>query len=152
MGFQRFLDMRYVGQEFPIQTPVGEQDLLRRDPELLRTAFDRIHDRRFGHQAVDEPVEIVNLRLTATGCRKRSQFPKLAAAGSAAKTGERAIVLEDPKKPVVCGIYDRDRLAAGDKVTGPAVITEYASTTLLFAGDAMTVAPSGELIIRIAGQ
>ena len=152
MGFQRFLDMRYVGQEFPIQTPVGEQDLLRRDPELLRTAFDRIHDRRFGHQAVDEPVEIVNLRLTATGRRKRSQFPKLAAAGSAAKTGERAIVLEDPKKPVVCGIYDRDRLAAGDKVSGPAVITEYASTTLLFAGDAMTVAPSGELIIRIAGQ
>ena len=152
MGFQRFLDMRYVGQEFPIQTPVSEQDLLRRDPEILRTSFDRIHDRRFGHQAVDEPVEIVNLRLTATGRRKRSQFPKLAAEGSAAKISERAIVLDDPAKPVTCGIYDRDRLAAGDKVTGPAVITEYASTTLLFAGDQLTVAPSGELIIRIAGE
>jgi N-methylhydantoinase A len=152
MGFQRFLDMRYVGQEFPIQTPVSEQDLERRDPELLRTAFDRIHDRRFGHQAVDEPVEIVNLRLTATGRRKRSQFPKLAATGSAAKVGERPIVLDDPKKPVVCGIYDRDRLASGDKVAGPAVILEYASTTLLFAGDQLTVAPSGELIIRIAGE
>jgi len=61
-------------------------------------------------------------------------------------------VLDDPKQPVLCVIYDRDRLAAGDKVSGPAVITEYASTTLLFAGDEMTVAPSGEMIIRIAGE
>jgi N-methylhydantoinase A len=152
MGFQRFLDMRYVGQEFPIQTPLSDENLQRRDPQILREAFDRIHDRRFGHQAVDEPVEIVNLRLTATGRRKRSEFPKLVARGSDAKIGERAIVLNDPSRPVTCGIYDRDRLGAGDKVPGPAVISEYASTTLLFEGDALTVAPSGELIIRIGSE
>jgi N-methylhydantoinase A len=152
MGFQRFLDMRYVGQEFPIQTPVGEADLARRDPEILRTAFDRIHDRRYGHQAVDEPVEIVNLRLTATGRRKRSEFPKLAAQGSDALIGQRSVVLTDPDKPVTCNIYDRDKLAAGDTVNGPAVVQEYASTTVLFAGDNLTVAPSGELIIRIGAE
>jgi N-methylhydantoinase A len=152
MGFQRFLDMRYVGQEFPIQTPLSDENLQRRDPQILREAFDRIHDRRFGHQAADEPVEIVNLRLTATGRRKRSEFPKLVARGSDAKLGERAIVLNDPSRPVTCGIYDRDRLGAGDKVPGPAVISEYASTTLLFEGDGLTVAPSGELIIRIGSE
>ena len=77
MVFQRFLDMRYVGQEFPIQTPVSADEIARHDIGTLRTAFDRIHDRRFGHQAVDEPVEIVNLRLTAKGKRRQSQFPKV---------------------------------------------------------------------------
>jgi hypothetical protein len=34
-------------------------------------------------------------------------------------------------------------------VRGPAIVWEYASTTVLFAGDELTVAESGELLIRI---
>ena len=149
MVFQRFLDMRYVGQEFPIQTPVGADDVARHDINMLRAAFDRIHDRRFGHQAVDEPVEIVNLRLTAKGRRERSRFPVVTGGTSGGSLGERKIIFTDPAKPTTCTIYDRDKLAAGQVVHGPSAIVEYASTTVLFEGDVMTVAPSGELVIRI---
>ena len=151
MSFERFLDMRYVGQEFPIQTPVSAADLERRDPELLRGAFDLLHDRRYGHQAVHEPVEIVNLRLTAVGRRQRLEFPEIdAASGRVTPPAERrGIVLLDPERPVDCAIYDRDHLGVGQMIRGPAAISEYASTTLLFEGDTLTVAPSGELIIRI---
>ena len=149
MSFQRFLDMRYVGQEFPIQTPVSAEDLARRDPQLLRAAFDRIHDRRYGHKASDEPVEIVNLRLTATGRRERSRFPAVSTESADALIGHRPIVLDDPARPVSCPIYDRDKLGQGVIVQGPAAVVEYASTTVLFEGDALTVAPSGELVIHL---
>jgi N-methylhydantoinase A len=51
MAFARFLDIRYVGQEFPIQTPVDEAAIGSGDMARIRAAFDDIHDRRFGHHA-----------------------------------------------------------------------------------------------------
>jgi N-methylhydantoinase A len=149
MTFQRFLDMRYVGQEFPIQTPIDAEDLALRDRDVLRKAFDAIHDRRFGHQAADEPVEIVNLRLTATGRRPRAQLPVISASSDTALIGERPIVYGDAAKPVPAPVYERDRLSVGATLSGPATVVEYASTTILFEGDALTVAPSGELVIGI---
>jgi N-methylhydantoinase A len=152
MTFQRFLDMRYVGQEFPIQTPIEAEELAAHDGNMLRKAFDAIHERRFSHQAADEPVEIVNLRLTATGRRPRAQLPMIGASSETALIGERAIIYHDAAKPVPAPVYERDRLSAGATVMGPATIVEYASTTVLFEGDALTVAPSGELIIQIGGR
>jgi N-methylhydantoinase A len=149
---QRFLDLRYIGQEFPIQTPVGSEVIAAADVAGMRTSFDELHDRRYGHQAVDEPIEIVNLRLTVTGRRERSQFARVASGGNNAPIGRSAVVLDDANAPVECAIYDRERLAAGARVSGPAIIWEYASTTVLFAGDELTVADSGELLIRIGGQ
>src|SRR5579884_830649 len=152
MTVERFLDIRYVGQEFAIQTPVTTDDLRRRDPQRIRAVFDEIHDRRFGHQAVDEPVEIVNLRLTVLGRRERSEFPRLGVAQGNALIARQPVVFDDPSAPVTTPIYDRERLAAGERVGGPAVILEYASTTLLFAGDEMQVAPSGELIVHLGAK
>jgi N-methylhydantoinase A len=152
MSFERFLDMRYVGQEFPLQTRIGVDDLASRDSGRLRAIFDRLHDRRYGHQAVNEPVEVVNLRLTAIGGRKRSQFPAIRTAAAGDLDGpvqRREVVLGDPARPVMCSIYERDALRAGAVIEGPATIAEYASTTLLAEGDVLTVAPSGELIIRL---
>ena len=152
MTFQRFLDMRYVGQEFPIQTPIETGDLAAHDGNILRKAFDAIHERRFSHQAADEPVEIVNLRLTATGRRPRAQLPMIGTSSETALIGERKTVYHDAAKPIPAPVYERDRLGAGTTVVGPATIAEYASTTVLFADDALTVAPSGELIIQIGGK
>ncbi|HWG07075.1 MAG TPA: hydantoinase/oxoprolinase family protein [Beijerinckiaceae bacterium] len=150
MSFELLLDMRYVGQEFPLQTPAVAADLEKRDPELLRRAFDRLHDLRYGHQAADEKVEIVNARLTAIGRRERVEFPKVSVGSGDAKPVERrAIVLHDPLNPVDCCIYEREGLAAGTTIAGPAAIAEYASTTLLFEGDTLKVAPGGELVVSI---
>jgi len=58
-------------------------------------------------------------------------------------------VLGNADKPISCAIHDRENLHAGQEIAGPAVITEYASTTLLFGDDRLNVATSGELIIRV---
>ncbi|HLG72436.1 MAG TPA: hydantoinase/oxoprolinase family protein, partial [Chloroflexota bacterium] len=144
MTFNRFLDVRYVGQEFSIPTPVEALD-----PERIRATFDEIHDRRYGHAAANEPVEVVNVRLTALGRRERPSFPALSASGQDAFIARRDVVFDDPERPLSCPIYDRDLLAPGQQVEGPCVVWEYASTTLLFPGDHLTMAPTGEMIIDI---
>jgi N-methylhydantoinase A len=149
IAFQRFLDIRYVGQEFPIQTPIPDAAIERGDMAAIRGAFDEIHDRRFGHHAPTEAVELVNVRLTATGKRERSRFPELPPATSDALIAHRKVIFDDSLEGIDCAIYDRERLGPGARVSGPAIIQEYASTTVLFPGDEMRVAPSGEMIVTI---
>jgi N-methylhydantoinase A len=149
MTFQRFLDIRYVGQEFPIQTPVEESAIASGDMETIRAGFDEIHDRRYGHKATSEAVEIVNIRLTATGKRERSRFPELPPATTDALIAHRHVIFDDSLEGIECPIYDRERLGPGARISGPAVIQEYASTTVLFPGDEMQVAASGEMIVTI---
>jgi N-methylhydantoinase A len=111
-----------------------------------------LHDRRYGHQAVNEPVEVVNLRLTVNGRRERLTFPRIASGAGEALFARNPVVLDDPEHPVECPVYDRDTLPPGSKVEGPAIIWEYASTTVLLAGDAMTVADGGEMIVTIGAN
>ncbi len=151
LAYQRFLDLRYVGQEFAVQTPVAADEVAAGDPATIRRRYDELHDRRYGHHATSEPVEIVNLRLTARGRRERPAFPPLAAAGGDPLVGRRPVVLDDPRRPVDCPIYDRERLPAGRTVEGPAIVEEYASTTVLLPGDVARPAESGELVIHVGG-
>ncbi len=152
ISMQLYLDMRYAGQEFPIQTPIDPQELARGNVQALRSAFDRVHDRRFGHKADNEEVEVVNCRLTGRGRRLRARFPAVpaVASSSAGLLGERDVIFNDPLRPRKSPVYQRELLAAGQVVRGPAVVTEYASTTILFEDDVLKVAPTGELLIDIA--
>ena len=109
-----------------------------------------MHDRRYGHHAANEAVELVNLRLTARGRRERPTFPPLAATGDPL-VGRCPVVLDDPRQPIDCPIYDRDRLAPCQAVDGPAIVEEYASTTVLLPGDVARPSPSGELIVAVGG-
>lgn len=146
-----FLDMRYVGQEFCIQTPIEAAEVTAADRAGIRKRFDEIHDRRYGHHASDEPVEIVNIRLTVKGARERPILPRLSLEEKDPLQGHRPVYLEDARRSVDCAIYDRGRLRPGRDVVGPAIIEEYASTTLLLPGDTASSAETGDLIIRIAG-
>jgi N-methylhydantoinase A len=149
MEFERFLDCRYVGQEFSMQIPATAEQIAASDQAAIRKTFDDLHDRRYGHKATEEPVEIVNVRLTAKGKRKKPVFPQLAASGGEALVGYRDVFLDDADGPTRCAIYDRDRLSPGQEVVGPAIIEEYASTTVLFEGDVAKTADSGEIIVTL---
>jgi N-methylhydantoinase A len=149
-AYQRSMDLRYVGQEFWLQIPVSEAEIRTGDGEAIRRRFDEVHDRRFGHAAQEEPLELVNLRLTATGARPKIAFPRVAVDQTAPRVGTRPIYLDDPTRQVECAVYRRERLAPGARLHGPCVIEEYASTTVLFDGDSATVADTGELIVEVA--
>jgi N-methylhydantoinase A len=152
LRIQAFFDLRYIGQEFYLTVPVSEEEIYRKDGKTVRANFDKLHEVRYGHKATAEPIEIVNVRLTAYGLRRKISFPakEETAVGQPIK-GYRQVYLNDHTQPVRCPLYDRDVLPAGYVIQGPAVIEEYASTTPLSYGDSATVSPSGEIIITVGG-
>ncbi|MBV8322092.1 MAG: hydantoinase/oxoprolinase family protein [Hyphomicrobiales bacterium] len=146
---QIHLDLRYVGQEFTLQVPVGVEAIASGDRAGIRAAFDALYEHRYAHHSPDEPVEMVNIRLALIGKRPKPVFPRLAPRGGAKPARTRAVYLAEARKASPCPVYQRETLGAGDEIAGPALIQEHGTTTVLFAQDALTVAPSGELIITV---
>jgi N-methylhydantoinase A len=145
------LDLRYVGQEFTLSVPVTEKQIRAQDRRAIRTAFDRLYDRRYAHHSPKEPVEIVNIRLAAIGKRAALLLPRLSAKRRAKALRKMQVHLGDPARPVSCPVYRREDLGAGARVSGPALVREHGTTTVLFRGDVCSVARTGELLISVRG-
>jgi len=144
------LDLRYIGQEFTLPVPVDEKQIEAGDSGGIRAAFDALYDRRYAHHSPDEPVEIVNVRLAAVGKRASLRLPGVPAKRQA-KASQRATVYLGEAGPVSCPVYRREELGAGVRVSGPALVREHGTTTVLFKGDALLVARTGELMISVKG-
>ena len=130
--------------------PTTAEVIERADREAVRQGYNEMHELRYGQHAKTEAVEIVNIRVVARGRRERPNFPPISATGGEALVGERDIYWEDATTPVRTRIYNRDLLKPGFLVEEPAIIEEYASTTVIHPGDSAQAAPSGELIISVA--
>jgi N-methylhydantoinase A len=147
--FQIQLDLRYVGQEFTLSVPVGLAQLKGSDRQGIRSAFDALYEQRYAHHSPEEPVEMVNIRLGAIGKRPKLRFPGLTSAGAAKPLGERSVYFSSARKPLTAKVFRREDLGAGAEIAGPALIQEHGTTTVLFENEAMRVAGSGELIIKV---
>jgi N-methylhydantoinase A len=151
MVFQKFLDIRYTGQEFSIPVPIPDESIDRGDAPAIRKAFNDLHERRYGYHTPEQPVEIVNVRLRAIGRRKKLEFPPLEFQGKEdPRVSTRRVYFENSDKPLECPIYRREKLGPGAEIGGPAIIQEYASTTVIFPGDRLGVAETGELVIHLS--
>jgi len=152
--FRYFADLRYVGQEHAISIPVESAGLLCSDDRTIRTRFDFEHHRRYAQSAPKEEMEIVSLRLVVTAARADTVAEECLSQpwqpDGDAETAWRDVVFDNPEKPVKTQILWRPALPAGTRITGPAVIEEPNSTTLIHPGDVVTVTEAGHLIITLA--
>lgn len=122
----RSLAMRYAGQSFELEVPCG-----RELTNKVITAFHRTHLERYGHCDPQQAVEIVSVRLRGTGvtdkpplrCERRFRTHR-------AKPQSEAAV-RFTRRPARLPVYDRQQLAPGARLAGPALIIEYGSTALL---------------------
>ena len=146
------LDLRYVGQEFTLSVPVTPKQVKAGDRKGIRAAFDRLYERRYAHHSPGEPVEIVNIRLAAVGRRARMKLPRLPAKRRPKASRKVEAYLGDAGRPVSCAVYQREELGAGARIAGPALVREHGTTTVLFRGDALVVAKTGELVISVRGE
>lgn len=144
-------DMRYAGQNYELNVPLpelaGEAQLL----DALRSGFEAAHKRLYGYTAAEEPIEVMTFRIEAYGLVDK---PKLGAAPDAgpdaagARIGEREVYLPELKDFVACPVYDRECLAAGNRIEGPAVVEQMDSTTLVLPGQSATVDPHLNLVLE----
>jgi N-methylhydantoinase A len=143
------VDIRYHGQGFEIPIDIDDA-VLAGDSVLgdLRGAFDEEHQRLFSFLLPNEH-ELVNARASASGPRPGVAPPTLPVGDGDPSHAERSTTtIWVDGSEVTARVYDRNLLHAGDKVTGPAIVTEMDSTTLVLPGHTATVHASGSLLIR----
>jgi N-methylhydantoinase A len=146
---RRFLDMRYRGQEYTLPVPFLENLRAISDFGAIRARFDQLHLEHYGHSAPNEPVMMVNLRLSALGRFENRLPPGLSAHdGASGEQGKRPVIF-DGQWSLLCPIFLRDGFKAGDRLDGPAVIEELGATILLYPGDKMQVNEFGHLVIDV---
>ena len=145
--FERKAEMRYYGQRHNIHVPVTG---LRTVAEI-RAAFERDYERRYGHADSKAPTELQALHLSAFARLRRPDIANLrrkAPSGTSFGRQRRPVHFDGTGKALETDIYDRDALEPGFAASGPAVIEEYGSTTLIWPGDRFEIGGMGE--IRIA--
>ena len=142
------VDLRYHGQGLQLPVNFTGAEFEKEGLDLLRRKFDDMHTQLFTF-ALDAEHEIVTLRAIVQG---KETF---VAAGTLPEGGE------DPSEAVVATtqvymdnreqdakIYDRSKLKAGNRIVGPAIVTEMDSTTLILSDHAGDVDKFGTIIIR----
>jgi len=136
----RAADCRYAGQSFELTVPVDEQV----DATAIEQRFHKAHDRAYGYTMADR-IEVVNLRTTAT---IEGAEPAIQHDGNGdAVLGSRTAYFGDgePKEAV---IYDRNRLASGQTVAGPAVLEQSESTAVVPPTWSGKILADGTLVLR----
>jgi N-methylhydantoinase A len=149
----RQVDMRYVGQSFELGIPLPNGPLHEAAVTQVSQLFHREHDRAYGYCALEEPVEWVNLRLTALGRIAKPPLRQLASRErevKAAQKATRSVYFAESKGYVACPIYDRYRLGAGCVLEGPATVEELDSTTVIHPGYRTVVDRFGNLAVKQA--
>jgi len=144
--FQRFVDLRYLGQSYEISIPFRTGKGGRK---AVFEAFHREHERLYSYRHQDRAVEIVNIRLKTVGVAEKVEFEKsrkqrFSPENAAIKTQ----VLHMKDRPFQAVVYDRSRLQAGSRVAGPALIIDPESTAFLPPGYKARVDPYLSLIIE----
>lgn len=141
---RRGLDMRYQGQEHTVEVPVAESGDLAHD--ALTRAFHERHRRRYTFALEETPVEIVNIRVTATANMTRPSLgTALAVGGDDPLKGTRLVHFDD--RALSTRIYDRALLSADFTGEGPAIVEEPSTTTVVHPGQGFAVDAIGNLII-----
>jgi len=149
---RRALDMRYVGQEHAVTVEVPVAAFHARDANEIKRHFDRVHTQRYGYCSETELAEIVSIRTSVAGAIVKPEPARIEGADGAsqAQTGERPVYFDGGW--VDTPVYRRDRLRAGERIAGPAVVEEYASTTIAAPGDMIAVDAFGNLLVEIAND
>ena len=148
---RRGADMRYVGQEHAVTVELPIELFANRDLAGIKRQFDEEHLKRYGFDAVKEPAELVSLHSSVIGQLERPKAERLASGSPSpgAPIEVRPVLFELAAGFVPTPVYARDRLMAGNVIQGPALIEEYASTTVVLPGDELSVSPFGDLIIKV---
>jgi len=142
------IDLRYAGQGMRLTVDVSPADFVSGGLTETGRKFDAMHEQLFTFQ-LDTAHELYNLRALVQGSESYVVAERLdqGSGDPAQAVYENTTVFVDgadhPAK-----IYDRAKLRAGDRIKGPAVVTEMDSTTLILPGHAGEVDEVGNIIIR----
>jgi N-methylhydantoinase A len=146
----RSADARYVGQGYELNVPVPPGRLDGAALAKVRAAFDEIYAARYGYASPGEAVEVVTWKLSAAGGTPRIALAKLPPrSGEGARKGVRRAYFPEARGYLECPVYDRYALPAGITLTGPAIVEERESTSVLPPGVEAVVDEYANLLVKL---
>ena len=142
-------DIRYQGQGLQLTVDFDIKKLKSKGLSVIGDPFDEMHRQLFTF-ALDADKEIVNLRAVAQGKSAEIEPRQVSGSGSrtpaaAAKIGTSKVFMEG--KDMEANLYRRDKLKAGNKIEGPAIVLEMDSTTVILSGHTGNVDKFGNILI-----
>ena len=148
--FTRIAECRYLGQGFELRVDVPEGPFTAETAAEVARRFFATHRTEYGHAFDDQPVQVVTLRVIGTSSSDTLRLPALEKGGrnnpSEAALYARPTTFDDGQT-IQTPRFDRMKLKAGDSVTGPAVIVQQNSTTIVPPGFVAQVMRLGDLVI-----
>lgn len=135
------VDLRYVGQGYELNVPHSSNAL---------ADFHALHHRRYGYSNADTPVEVVNVRVRVTVRTAPVDLPQQAVVpgdGAQAVLKTRQLYFNGTWHSST--VYQREQLRPGDTFSGPALVAEYSSTTVVPPGCTAALDSFGNLIIEV---
>ncbi len=154
--FERAGDMRYVGQEHAVTVDLPQEFFVNKDLTAFKNHFDDVHKIRYGTSAPKEAADIVSLRVTVLGRMKKPPRNTVQAGheqpDGVALRAHKPVYFRSAGQFVPSAVYRRELLKSGNVFTGPALVEEHASTTVVQPGDTVTVDLYGNLQISIGSD
>jgi N-methylhydantoinase A len=134
-GISYSADMRYHRQGYEIPVSISPDEVRANGLGDLEERFNQLHEQLYGFRMHDTESEVVNLRAIGFGSVPKPELP-VGKPGpkdaSGAVVEEHAIIFEGESVPTK--IYDRAKLAPGMRFDGPAIVTEFDSTSVVLPG------------------
>ncbi|MDA3646974.1 hydantoinase/oxoprolinase family protein [Saccharopolyspora indica] len=141
IALSKVADMRYAGQSHELRIDVDDETGA---AELLHAA----HREAYGYEIRDERVEVVTLRVVAQGEPVLAAPPGNWDQGSPDRKPDREIGIGD--RVVRARVVARAALRTGDEITGPALVEQPDTTTLLGDGEVAVVDDAENLVVRLS--
>ena len=148
-SFRYTVDIMRIGQDYPIEVEF-DGNWTRTDAiENLQGSFGKVYARLYGRVDDDTPLELVTVRVAAL---HEVSAPRIALRGIAADSAPKQRPIYSPisGKFVPANVVQRNDLAPGTRISGPAIIEERESTTVIDVGDVLRVDAVGCLIVDLA--
>ena len=146
----RSADLRYAHQGSEVTVDWAANRVDQPALDALFHDFHQEHHRLSGF-SLEQPVEIVTLRVTARGYLETARMARLSGnlgGPSLAFLGQRQVYFDVSEGFIPCGIYDRGKLAAGSSIDGPAILQNVDSTVVLDPGWRARIDEYGNCIMR----
>mgnify|MGYP000585130119 CR=1 FL=1 len=147
---ERYMDLRYQGQGYELSVAVDIDAL---DTQQVRSDFDELHAKKFGHAAGSQPVEVMSYRLIGRAAPDRDQsvFDVLPMSGvKGLETRVRSGIFDVDGSPerFEMLVMQRDMMEINGIYEGPLVIEQSDTTTLVIPRQTAELDSQGNIIIK----
>ena len=147
---ERYMDLRYQGQGYELSVAVDDDVF---DTQQVRSDFDELHAKKFGHAASSQPVEVMSYRLIGRAAPDRDQsvfdvLPVSGVTGLEARVRSATFDIDGSPERFEMEVIQRDVMEKNRIYDGPLVIEQSDTTPLVIPRQTAELDAQGNILIK----